>query len=930
MMSLVRRFVHGVSSLIRRNREEQELNDEVREYLEMAAERKMAAGSSPEEARRAARIELGSVAAIKDEVRNVGWESKLETLAQDVRFAVRTLWKFPGFTAVAVITLALGIGSTTAIFTVVNAVLWTPLAYPNAARLVRIVENVPAEESITGRAMRLPSMNPAEVTWWRQNARSLENIAVMMPDARTFMTRDGTVLLNGQRVSAALFPMRSVKPVLGRGLYSDEERPDAQVVVLGASTWQRYFESDPNVVNRTVVLDGQTYTIVGVMPPEFGEQAYWLPYVIEPPRTGAVQLVQVTCLLKQGISLASASAEVNALGRQLRGSIDAEPANPPRFEVTGEQDQMVAMVRPALRTLVVAVCVVLLIVCANIANLVLVRGAGRHREIGIRRALGASRGRVIRQLLTEGFVLSLAGGVLGTAMAYAGVSVLKAISVIDVPARYRNALGPLGTTILPRADEVAVDPHALAFAFGISVLTGVLFGVAPALRLSRADHRETIAGADLTTRTGPARGRNHVGQVLATAQIGLATTLLIASGLLLHSFLNLSTLFLGFDPNTQIFQLVNPREYSRSRKLEIAYSLSRQLKGLPGVESAGFINMPPLSPNGIRQNLYLPSEWESQRETLGDEYRASILSMSPGYLQATGVRLLEGRWLDERDTSGSARAMLVNRAWTERFSPQKSPIGTTVTFVTTGRIRRPLAWDVVGVVENVRARVDGGSQSGQTSTDLPLLVYTDLRQYLTVASGDRGIDGVGMELDMMMGEPGGLSFAIRARDPLTLSSLREVARQADAQIAIEGVTTMGEVFSGLIGRQRFYALVVGVFAAIAGFIASIGIYGVLAYAMTQRTSEFGIRLALGARPREVLGLVLGQGLVLVLCGILAGVAGAIALTRYLSTMLFGLTPLDPLTYAVVGVLFATVALAASYIPARRATKVDPAVALRSE
>jgi putative ABC transport system permease protein len=834
--------------------------------------------------------------------------------------------KSASFASVAVLTLALGIGSTTAMFSIVSAVLWQPLPYPNAARIVQIVENVPAEESFSGRAMRLASMSPDEFDWWRQNARSIAAMAVAMPDSRTIMTSDGTVLLAGQKVSPALFTIKNVQPLLGRGMQADEERPDAHVVVLGSDTWRRYFAGDATILDRDLTLSGEKYTVVGVMPSEFGDEAYWIPYAVAPSAPGSMQLIRVSSMLREGVSVEAATAEITALGARLRGS-GVGPGGPPRFEVVLEQAQMVAAVRPALRVLIVAVFVVLLIVCANVTNLLLVKGAGRHREIGIRRALGAARGRIVRLLLIEGLILSLAGGVLGTILAYGAVQVVKAISIIQIPGRFRYALGPLGTTILPRADEVRLDPTVLAFALGISLVTGLVFALAPAFRLSRSDHRAANGATGLTVREGmPSRRSNRVGYSLAIMQLGLATALLIGGGLLLHSFLKLSSVFLGFDPNTQIFQLVVPREYSRAQKMTIAYDIRARLQALPGIEAAGFINTPPFVPASMR-GTFIPVASSEKREQLGPDDSSQTRAVSPGYLQALGVRVLEGRWLTEHDGANQQRVLIVNRAWVKRFSPDKSPIGLTVT--SSGARGRQITWEIVGVVDDLRLRMDDGPQS-QPGNVLPLVAFMDLRQVLAL-SADRMDDPKAADLDFLLGGDSGLGFAIRSRGgSLTLRDVRRVVHAIDPASAVEDLATMQDVFWGIIGRQRFYTVVVGTFGTIAGLIAAIGIYGVLAYAMTQRTQEFGIRLALGAQPRKVLRLVLGHGGILVMIGIGLGVAGALAITRYLSSMLFGLTAVDPLTYVAVAGLFAAVALIACYLPARRATKVDPVVALRYE
>jgi putative ABC transport system permease protein len=912
-----------------RNDLERELDAELREHVERLVADYLAAGKPESEARRQARLDFGGLDQVKDVCRDARGLTLLEDAAHDARYAFRNLRKTPSFTAVTVLTLALGMGATTAIFSVVKAVLLQALPYPGADRLVRIIENVPAAESFTGAAMRLPSMNQDDFDWWRKNTRTLSHMAVTMPEARTITTADGTERLAGARVSPALFPMRGVQPLLGRWLYPDEERPNAFVVVLGAATWQRYFNADRAVVNRSLVLDGQPHTIVGVMPPAFGDEAFWAPFVVEPPRPGTVRVIGVTSRLPDGVSLEAAAAEANALGHQLRG-VPPAPGGAPRFEVVREQDQLVAAVRPALRVLVAAVGVVLLIVCANVANLLLIRGAARQREIGVRRALGATRVRIVRQLLTECLVLSLAGGLAGAVLAYGGVHLVRTWGTIDIPDRFRAAFGPGGTTILPRIGEIAVDPGVLAFAFGLSLLAGVVFGLAPALRLSRGDHRQVIAASGLAAGSG-ITARNAAGHVLAATQLALATTLLVGAGLLLHSFVNLSTLHLGFDRRAQIFQLIAPGEYARSRKLAIALEITSRLRALPRVEAAGFTNLVPLE-GGVNRTAFVPSAWPTNKETLADENRSYRRSVSPDYLRALGVRLIEGRWLEERDDAGKPLAILVNRAWAKRFSPGRSPVGTTADSVPPflGGAARRESWQIVGVVDDVRLRMQDGLQR-QPVDELPPTVFQDLRQVV-----GREAPGVldrpsRIDLDFELGGTRGVPFGLRVSgEPLSLADLRSVVRQVDPAVAVDGVTTMGDVFSGVIGRQRLYAVLVSLFGVIAGFIAAIGIYGVLAYAMTQRTQEFGIRLALGAPRGAVQGLALRQGVLLVAAGIAVGLAGAVGLTRYLSGMLFGLTPLDPLTYAAVAIIFAVVAMLASYVPARRASRVDALIALRHE
>jgi putative ABC transport system permease protein len=911
------------------HRREDDIEREIRAHLELEAEEREADGLSRTDAEYAARRAFGNVALVQEDVRAVWTSAWLDDTRQDLRYALRTLRRNLGFAAVAILTLALGIGVTTATFSVVTAVLLRPLPYSNAARIVHIIENVPAKESMSGRPMRLPALNRAEFNWWRENVRSFSHMAITANEARTMMTRGGTVRLEGARVSPALFAIRDVRPIVGRGLYPSDERADARVIVLGAATWQRYFDGAPDVVDREVILDAEVYTVVGVMPPAFGSEAFWTPYVAGPSRQGTVEFLAASALLRPDVSLEGAAAEVNNLGIRLRG-VPPPARETPRFEVARNADLEVVAVRPVLRVLTAAVLVVLLIVCANVANLLLVRGAGRHREISIRRALGAPRPRIIRQLVTESLVLSIAGAMAGTVLAYASVDFVRRGGIIDLPPQFRPALGPVGPTILPRADELAIDPTALAFALGLSILTGLVFGVAPALRLSRVNHRQALAPSDLTSREatgGP--GSWRLGYMLAVAQLALATTLIVGAGLLLRSFVNLATVDVGFDTDTQIFRLISPGQYPRSRKLALAHDLATRLHGLPGVEAAGFVNTPPLTATTGWRNLFLPSDMESQRaRRLGTGDLASggsfMLGTSPEYLRAMGVTLIEGRWLNEQDAPDRPRVLLVNRKWAQQLSPNASPVGKTVAM--RGARNVLTSFEVVGVVDNIRLRMDQMSPGSNPLAEMPSVVFTDLRQQVGQA-GDRP----SVEADHMIGEPGGLTFAVKTTSqPLSLAAISSAARGIDRELAVEGLSTMGNVVSGLIGRQRFYALVVSIFAAIAALIAAVGVYGVLAYAMTQRVREFGIRLALGAAPQQVLGVAMRHGVAIVGIGVTIGVSGALASTRYLSSMLAGVTPLDTGTYVAVAVAFTAMALLASYLPARRATRVNPVVALRCE
>jgi putative ABC transport system permease protein len=853
----------------------------------------------------------------------------LHELSHDLRYAVRALALNLGFTAAAVLTVALGIGATVAVFSIVRGVLLQPLPFPDADRIVRIIENVPAEESFTGRAMRLPSMNQEEFEWWRAEARSFSQMAITMPETRT-ATFDGTLRLAGMRVSPALFPIRGIQPLAGRWLLSAEEQPGSLVALISEDTWRRYYASDPNVTSRPLVLDGIVYSIVGVMPRTFGNEAFWTPFTLEPPRDGAVTFVAVEAQLAEGVSLEEAVVEANVLGTRLRGP--AAPDAPPRFEIVREQDQIVASVRPALQLLAATVALVLLIVCANVANLLLARGATRLREIAVRRALGAARARIVRQLLTESLTVSVAGGAIGMALAYAAVEFVSTFAVIEIPSQFRFALGFTGETILPRVDQIAVDSAALLFAFSVSLLTGLVFGLFPALRLSRSTD---IASGRLSAKSEGSPG-TRAGRLLAGVQLSLATALLVGAGLLMHSFINLTSLELGFDLSTQIFQLVSPGELPPSRKLALAREVRERIGGSPRVEAVGFTNSAqPLEADDDRSTI-VPLDAQVDRANPGDENRSEARTVTPGYLQALGVRLVEGRWLEEGDARSETREVLVNEAWVRRFSPERSPLGTTVFSlcrVLAGRCTdAPL--EVVGVVEDVRLRMDGGSGQpigGLPTTAIPNAVFEELEGSLpppavldTSRQAQMGGRGSG-------GDASGLSFAVRVRGvPLSPAELRAIVGDVDATLTVDELATMGEVVAAITARPRFYATILTLFGGIAAFIAAIGVYGVLAYAVSQRAHEFGVRLALGAAPSKVLALALRQGLVVVALGIPAGVVVAIGLAQYLSGMLFGITSLDASTFIGVAVAFGALAMAACYLPARRAARVDPVIMLRSE
>jgi predicted permease len=555
-------------------------------------------------------------------------------IASDVRYALRAFRRTPGLTIITVLTLAVGLGATAAIFSVVNAVLLEPLPFAEPDRLVQIVENVPAAEGFGGVAQRRSAMNVDEFDWWRQHSKTLSHIAILQREGRTLATPDGSVQIYGQRVSPALFLMRGVPPLLGRGLVADDERPDTDAVVLGEAAWRRYFNSDPNIVGRTIELDGRSYTVVGVMPPAFGEEAFWTPFVVGPPTPGRFMFVNAEARLADGVSVETAGAEANVLGLQLRG-IEAKPGAAPRFEIVRSLDQLTAAVAPALRVLVVAVGVVLLIVCTNVANLLLVRGTRRRQEIAIRRSLGATRGRIARQVLTESLVLAGFAALVAVGIAFAGVGLLKATAQTYVNPRF-----PFAGAVLPRLDEISVDPTVLTFVVVLAMVTAVLFGLLPALRLSRYGERGHASESQLST----VARNSRLGHVLATVQLTFATALLIGAGLLVHSFLKLTGIDSGFDPRGVLsFSLVVPGDSTPQRKLEVAEAFVARLTSESRVTSAGFADVPPLTPGIVLlMGMFVPqgmtqAELMEEQRTQTVNERTQTRIVSPGYLRALGA-----------------------------------------------------------------------------------------------------------------------------------------------------------------------------------------------------------------------------------------------------------------------------------------------------
>ncbi len=812
---------------------------------------------------------------------------------QDIHFAARAFRRTPSFTAVAVLTLALGIGANTALFSVVNALLLRPLPYAHPERLVQLYENVPAAESSTRKPMRLGGLNAGEWIEIRDHANSFARVSSISQSLVTLLDAGDTAFVNGASMTPGTAAMLGVPPVLGRWFTDDEERAGSHVLVVSDAMWQRYFGARRDALGATVrftgtslfvgaVALGTPYTIVGVMPRGFhfpdDRNEFWMPAPASPapdPRRRIAMFAE----LRKGVTAAAATAELTAIVRGVRGRSAPPPSfEPARFELVPLRDAVAPSVRSALLVLTGAVGFVLLIASTNVANLLIARTASREREIAIRVAVGAGRGRIVRQLITESLVLALAGGAAGTALAYGGVRMFRVLATT----MSRFDLGD--TVVFPRIADIAIDAPVLAFAAAVSMATGVLFGVVPAVRAVRFQQLSAYR-------------RSRLYHVLLAAEIALALPLVVGGGLLVRSFVNLVTLDPGYDPrNALTFQVAARGDrYSADQMEQLASGVAARIAAMPDVAAVGYARQLPMvrleETHSFRRKPDIPPPGPAPDG-------ADARYISPGYLQAIGARLVAGRW------PAAPNEVIVNRRLARREFGSESPVGGIVYI---GRNATPRT--VTGVVDD--ARLYG------LDKDPPAQFFANLSLW----------DG-----PARFRYPVGPYFVVRTRsDPQrVLPAIAAAVRLMDPEAPLYNVASLDRILSHEVTLPRIYSVLVGVFASLAIALAAVGIYGVMAYAVVQRTREIGIRMALGARRGQVLWLVLGRSALHASAGLAIGLAGAAMLTRYLESLLFGLRPLDPLTFAAAAALFAVVALVAAYVPARQATAVDPLVALRTE
>ena len=863
-------------SLLRARQVEQELDEELGHHMQRQIEAHLAAGMSPEEARRTALLEFGGIEQRKEECRDARGLVFVEGVWQDLGYALRTLTKSRAFTTVAVLSIGLGIGANTAIFTFVNAALLKPLPYPQAERIVVLQERMPGSGTTT-------LVHPVSFVEWHERARSFEALAIGQPLPVNTDGADGAEMISGFWSTAGLFRVFGVAPALGRAFAEEESRPGAaQVVVLSDGYWRRRFGADFRVVGRTIRMGGSQATVVGVMPPGFRvgtlntDVYYPLPLDRSKPEAVGSRSFQCYGRLRLGVSLDAARAEMTLIADEIGHEIRAEKGW--RVQVSDLRDALVRDSRPALLLLLGVVVFVLLIACANLAGLLLTRSVGRRSELALRASLGASRFRLVQQLVVESLVLAGMGGALGLLL---GAAASRGLVFL---AKDAVEFGQMAV--------VRLDVSVVAFTVALSVLTAILFGLVPAWQVSRFNLQAALA--EHGRGGGDSRGQHRVRAAIMTSEIALAVVLLAGSGLLLRTFANLLQVKLGFEPE-QVLTMKLFLTDDAPRRANLVESILERVETLPGVRAVGTIQFLPLSGWTNNGPFYFVGR---PKPTDPMNMASDVSTVSRGYFEAMGIQLVRGRSFDLRDRMQSPRVAVVNQAFVDRYSPQQDPLGQVIL----GDWANPRPTEIVGIVGDIR-------HNGLTTEPRPtvFLAQAQVPGYITFVVVRTSSDLQGMA-----------------------AAVRREIQQVDPSQALTAVQSMRQYVSAALARPRLYAVLLGGFAALALVLSAVGLYGLMAYAVSQRTREIGIRMALGARGPVVLRSILAQGVRLAVIGLATGTLCAMAMSRLLTALLYDVSPNDPLTYVGATVVLGGVALAAAFVPARRASRVDPILALRYE
>jgi putative ABC transport system permease protein len=877
-------------NLFRKPRVEKQLDEEILAYVRMITDQRIAAGMSVPEARRAAQAECGGVEQVKQAVRDQRAGAGLELFWQDARFGLRQLWQNPGFTLSAIAALALGIGANTAIFSVVNTVLLKPLSYPHADRMVKFLS--PSTE-IANDLHNIPEFH------FLQRQTNLFKQVVAFDNAGPGFNLTGgsrPEQVNGIHVTEGYFRMYGAPVVLGRTFTPHEDLPHGgNVVVLSYGLWQRRFDGDKAIVGKSISLGNQPYTVVGVIGKDFVGDVnadLWLPFQFAPASTDMNVAYFVTGLLQPGVTVAQANAALAAATPEyLR---EYPKAWNPHFRVGPLFDSIIGNARNSLLMMLGAVVLVLLIACANVANLLLVRATVRQREFAIRSALGAGRARLVRQLLTESVLLSLAGGVLGMALGFAGMRALLAVSPAGLP-----RIGVHGSA-------VRIDWHVLGFTLGVSLLTGVLFGLFPAFSAARSDLNSTLKESGNRSGTGFRQGTAR--SLLVISEISLALVLLIGSALLIRTFVALHNVHSGFDSRhilTMEMSLNGPRYQNTAGIAQLLRDGRSQLNALPGVELAAAGFWLPIDVEDGTGGFHIVGR-PVEKNCCGSKW----MSITPGYLRLFRIPILRGRAFTDNDTTSAPLVALVNEAFARKYFPHQDPLGQHIDSGPAGRGQGGIK-TVVGVVADFH---DGG-------LDRP----ASAMMIIPIAQVSNDYNAAYANIQPLF-------WLVRTHgDPHQyISAVTRQLRVASRGFPVAHIRTMDEVMGRSTARQNFNMLLLTIFGAVALLLAAIGIYGLMAYSVAQRTQEMGIRMALGADRSVIRYFVVWQGMRLALVGIVAGIAASFGLTRLLSTFLFGVKPWDPAVFVSAPLILTAIALLAVWLPAARASKVDPMQALRAE
>jgi len=802
----------------------------------------------------------------------------METLFQDLRYGARMLIKQPGFTVIAVIALALGIGANTAIFSVVNTVLLRPLPYNDSDRLMTLRSyNIPKHPDF--------SVSPGDFLEWQKQSESFQSMGTYRTASYNLIGNGDPERLRAARFSAGLITMLGVTPLIGRDFLPEEDQEGrGGVAIISYSLWQRLFGADPNVAGQPLALSGESYTVVGVMPadfkfPESGIDI-WTPVAFDADarQSHGAHYMNVIARLKPDVSPEQAQSEMDTIAGRLREQFpDSNTGWYAR--VTPMLDYAVARIKPALIVLICAVAFVLLIACANVANLLLVRASSRQKEIAIRTAMGAGRLRIARQLLTESVLLAILGGGAGLLLAAWGIDALLALAPQN----------------LPRVKDVAIDSRALLFTLSLTILTGLIFGLAPALQASKPDLNETLKDTGRGSTAGMRRKRLR--NTLVIAEVALALVLLIGGGLMMRSFLKLQQVNPGFNPKNVMSVAISlpDRKYDEeAQQTAFLNQLIEKVSAVPGVEAVAGTNVLP-----IIGQFSLGFKIEGQPAGANSDLPSTnYYAVTPGYFKTMGIPILRGRDFTERDKIDSTRVVAINETMAKRYFPNEDPIGKRIHIT----MNRETWREIVAVTGDVK--------QGELTEETTPQTYEPFAQepssyQVLVVRGDS--------------------------DPTKLTSaIRSQVLAIDSEQPLMSVNTLEQILSDAVAQQRFSMLLLGIFAAVALTLAAVGLYGVMSYLVAQRTHEIGVRMALGASSRDVLKLVVGQGMALALIGVGLGLTAAFFLTRLMESLLFGVSATDTVTFALISAMLTGVSLLASYIPARRAMKVDPMIALRYE